>query len=317
MKKIFILFCSTVCAFSIASSVSAANFQTNLFYGITDSQDVSNLQSFLKDKGVYSGPITGHFFSLTKQAVADFQSQQNISPAEGYFGPVTRERVNELSVSITPPPVSNQLTRDQQIQLLQSQIDALLIQLVSLQNVGSVAIINPMDQSSTTIPSQTTPPVDNNSGVQVPVVNTPAPKVEVAQGGVSISLSQINKPTLKIGETGILAFLTLENNSDDDVQLLKANISVTHNNEEMALNASQLIILVGAQNIQTNPVIVKHGTSAMLSVVLQTGPQKEGTFTVAVDGFSMTGMISGDKISSVSGLPLLLGSFTVIKSDSN
>lgn len=73
-------------------SVHAAeelNLSANLFSG-SRGQNVSKLQNFLKDQGVYSGPVTGYFGPLTKRAVIVFQKQNGIAPAAGFVGPVTR-----------------------------------------------------------------------------------------------------------------------------------------------------------------------------------------------------------------------------------
>ncbi|MBI4993385.1 fibronectin type III domain-containing protein [Candidatus Wolfebacteria bacterium] len=59
--------------------------------------DVSVLQQFLVNAEVYpEALVTGYFGSLTKAAVAKFQKDQNISPASGYFGPITKKRMLNL-----------------------------------------------------------------------------------------------------------------------------------------------------------------------------------------------------------------------------
>ncbi len=57
--------------------------------------DVSALQMALKLEGVYSGDITGGFYSQTFSAVQLFQQKYGID-ATGYVGSVTRERLNAL-----------------------------------------------------------------------------------------------------------------------------------------------------------------------------------------------------------------------------
>ena len=80
----------------IPLSVSAKTFDNNLYFGITNNSDVQMLQEFLTDQGVYSGPITGNFFSLTLAAVKKYQIQNNITPTAGFFGPITRTKANEI-----------------------------------------------------------------------------------------------------------------------------------------------------------------------------------------------------------------------------
>lgn len=68
--------------------------------------DVTSLQNFLISKG-YTIPAgaTGYFGEQTRSALARFQAAQSISPAVGYYGPLTRARVNSLCtpVVIVPP----------------------------------------------------------------------------------------------------------------------------------------------------------------------------------------------------------------------
>jgi hypothetical protein len=79
------------------SSNSNRIFTKNLFLDIID-EEVRDLQRFLNDNGftiAQSGPgspgnETNIYGPLTQQAVIKFQSQNNISPAVGYFGPLTR-----------------------------------------------------------------------------------------------------------------------------------------------------------------------------------------------------------------------------------
>lgn len=86
------------------SKASAKAFARDLYYGIYSNPDVVELQKFLQGQGIYSGPITGNYLELTREAVKRFQLREGIIPAKGYFGPITRKRVNEiLSVGISTP----------------------------------------------------------------------------------------------------------------------------------------------------------------------------------------------------------------------
>lgn len=89
MKKLFIF------VLLVLPSVSLASFDINLKYG-AKGDAVLELQEFLTDQGVYSGPITGNFYSLTRTAVKKFQTLYGIEPAAGYFGPLTRVKANKL-----------------------------------------------------------------------------------------------------------------------------------------------------------------------------------------------------------------------------
>ena len=73
-------------------------FNNDLHYGLDDNEDVTALQKVLTLDGVYTGPITGNFYSLTRQGVIDFQTKHNFTvvPDTGYVGPYTRKVLSEL-----------------------------------------------------------------------------------------------------------------------------------------------------------------------------------------------------------------------------
>ena len=66
-------------------------FASNLFYGIRGNE-VARLQKYLAANGYYPEALTtGYFGSLTRAAVIRFQKLNNIAPAVGYVGPITRD----------------------------------------------------------------------------------------------------------------------------------------------------------------------------------------------------------------------------------
>jgi len=96
-------------AFTLLASTAsaAAPFTADLQHGVRANADVQRLQEFLTAQQLYSGPITGNFFSLTLRAVKAFQAREGITPAAGYFGPRTRVRANALlSAAGTSTPLS-------------------------------------------------------------------------------------------------------------------------------------------------------------------------------------------------------------------
>lgn len=76
-------------------TLTFASFDQNLSYG-SKGDSVKELQEFLTDQGVYTGPITGNFFTLSLKAVKAFQVKNNINPVSGFFGPKTRVIANSL-----------------------------------------------------------------------------------------------------------------------------------------------------------------------------------------------------------------------------
>jgi peptidoglycan hydrolase-like protein with peptidoglycan-binding domain len=91
MKKVLIALAMVL----LSPAFAHAAFDSDLKYGSTGSK-VLELQEFLAAQGVYSGPITGNFYSLTLAGVKAFQEKHNVSPVSGYFGPLTRGVANDL-----------------------------------------------------------------------------------------------------------------------------------------------------------------------------------------------------------------------------
>ena len=81
-------------------SCGSATFCRDLTVG-DDGADVMALQQFLNQNGYpiapsgpgSSGNETQHFGALTQAALENWQSANNISPAQGYFGPTTRSAI--------------------------------------------------------------------------------------------------------------------------------------------------------------------------------------------------------------------------------
>lgn len=79
------------------SSSASATFTRDLTIGSTGA-DVTSLQTWLISKG-YAIPAgaTGYFGAQTQAALAAFQAANGIAPAAGYFGPITRAKVNAMA----------------------------------------------------------------------------------------------------------------------------------------------------------------------------------------------------------------------------
>ena len=169
----------------LGSSIAKADalFTKDLYFGLQGDSDVTKLQEFLTSEGVYSGPITGNFFSLTLTGVKNFQSREGIAPVAGYFGPKTRSAANAIlsqqlqasneqaisETSSTPPaPTAPATTNDVQ-NSLQAQMNVLLQQVALLQK--QLAAQQQTNQTLQQIQQNTTPPVQ----VVVQPLPTPAP----------------------------------------------------------------------------------------------------------------------------------------------
>ncbi len=80
---------------STTTTTADDGFVFNNFLSVgSTGNDVTELQKRLTTLGVYSGPITGYFGSLTQAAVDQFQGAHGISRV-GYVGPTTRAALNQ------------------------------------------------------------------------------------------------------------------------------------------------------------------------------------------------------------------------------
>jgi len=80
----------------------SVQFTRDLTIGSTGA-DVTALQRWLIARGhTIPAGATGYFGAQTQSALAAYQRANGITPAAGYFGPITRAKVN-ASVVVTPP----------------------------------------------------------------------------------------------------------------------------------------------------------------------------------------------------------------------
>jgi hypothetical protein len=76
------------------SASASATFSTDLTMG-SKGADVTALQNWLISKGfTIAAGATGYFGAQTQSAVAKWQASAGISPAAGYFGPISRAKAN-------------------------------------------------------------------------------------------------------------------------------------------------------------------------------------------------------------------------------
>ncbi len=126
-------------------SSSSYSFTRDLTLGSTGA-DVKALQQFLNSHGAQvaasgagsSGNESTYFGTLTKAALAKWQAANGVSPAAGYFGPITRAKITSVGGGTGTGGAS----------ALQSQIDALLSQLAALQARLAATSSIPTQQTS-------------------------------------------------------------------------------------------------------------------------------------------------------------------------
>lgn len=185
---------------------SFAAFDSNLKYGASGSS-VTELQEFLTAQGVYSGPITGHFYSLTLAGVKAYQNKAGITPVSGYFGPLSRAKASaniadDVSASntdeqsqtgtITPPVVTPAPVVDSQTQ---TQINALTTQ---VQNLTST--IQAQSQVQSQIQNNTQQIATNTTPIQPVVVTTPVINYDLQIGTYKGGNTDINDTNYFVSE---------------------------------------------------------------------------------------------------------------------
>lgn len=88
-----------------AATAASITFTRDLTIG-SSGADVIALQNWLISKGfTIAAGATGYFGGQTQAALARYQASAGIAPAAGYFGPLTRAKVNAGGVS-TPTPTT-------------------------------------------------------------------------------------------------------------------------------------------------------------------------------------------------------------------
>ncbi len=129
----------TAFLFFSAALPTRADFMRDLTLGSIGA-DVQELQQFLNSHGAQiaasgagsSGNESTYFGSLTKSALSKWQAANGVSPASGYFGPITRAKIASMGGSTG--------TGSTGISSLQSQLNALFSQIAELQSrLGSAA----------------------------------------------------------------------------------------------------------------------------------------------------------------------------------
>lgn len=93
-------------------TATACTFTRSLFVGVSSGADVKCLQQYLNSTsykvaatGAGSpGSETNFYGPLTRAAVAKWQAANNVSPAVGYFGPISRAKYSALAGGVVTPP---------------------------------------------------------------------------------------------------------------------------------------------------------------------------------------------------------------------
>ncbi|OGZ99609.1 MAG: hypothetical protein A3C07_04835 [Candidatus Sungbacteria bacterium RIFCSPHIGHO2_02_FULL_47_11] len=212
-----------------------ASFERDLYFGILNDPDVTRLQEFLRDQGVYTGPVTGNFFTMTQEGVKRFQERESIKPAFGYFGPKTRARANAPSLTVASADASAQ-SREALIASLAARIQALQEELLKLQKpVGAEEAVSPI---SPTVPS--TPAEGNPVGVSAGTSdNAPVPfsGLRITGNETRIFPDFVTTP-LKLGE------FTIYNGSTTEISLIRFEVDIIDGMDSFQNRSKKVYILL-------------------------------------------------------------------------
>ena len=206
MKKVIIALISLL----FVPFFTNASIDSNLYYGLKNNDDVTELQEFLISKGFLDHEPTGSFLSLTLNAVKAYQTSVGIQNT-GYVGNLSRQAINaELASNLetsntqavsetgtTLPVAEPQKTNNDIVKSLQDQI-ALLLQQVTLlqtQQTTTQQLQQTVQQQSQTIQQQQTTLTQIQQNTQQIAQNTtqtatqttiPAPTLEMNDGTIAL-----------------------------------------------------------------------------------------------------------------------------------
>lgn len=314
MKKIlagtlFVLFVA------IPIARAATEFKKNLFYGITGSDEVIQLQKFLTDQKLYTGPITGNFYSLTKKAVIAFQKANGIN-GTGYFGPLSRIKANQLlgpivneSGAPVKTPSTPVATSNGALSTLTQEVASLQTQLTQLQKQNQTLTTIQQQQAQQTQTLQQTqqntpppPPQQNTIPPPPPQPSTPQPSPPQTPSLPRVYLSQdhtINNPLNPDNPTVLVFYIEaggagfyINQLTSADLDIISSDFSLAELNIRIEpLPSTPFYTAPGqkwAAGVKINPPI--HGGSFRLVVNSLVTTNASGN-PVILSGFPLTSQI--------------------------
>ena len=276
MKKL--AFYIAVGFFAAPIAVFAAGFDRDLYYGIADDRDVTRLQEFLKSQSVYSGPVTGNFFSLTRGGVKRFQEREGIAPALGYFGPKTRTRANEIL---------SQSTDGSSVRI--TELESLISSLNSVQtNYPSSSLtdlikkyqgeLSLLKGSETVLPPPVveppSPSVPPETATTTPPVEKKKEEFKISGGSESVFPIAAVNPT-KIGD------ITIQNNLSASILLSQIMIKLT-DQMNSASNRGREVIFILRDGVTTSDEVISSTRYTFNSTVPPEGNPHVSIFGISI-----------------------------------
>jgi len=181
MRNIFSFLLVTII---IVPAFTFASIDANLKYGARG-PEVIELQEFLIANGFLSGPATGNFYSLTRQAVIAYQQSVGLS-VSGFVGPLTRAQINKAlaegdastsGAEIAETGTTSAPKQTDQIALLQQQVTLLMQQLSAMKQAQEAQSQQnaQLQQTLSQIVQNTAPQSQPSSTVATQASQLPAP----------------------------------------------------------------------------------------------------------------------------------------------
>ncbi len=251
MKKYLIV----LSLFLLPLFASAQGFDQDLYYGLQDNNNVTELQEFLTDRGYYSGPITGNFFSLTLTAVKQFQAANSINQT-GYFGPISRAKAAELlsisgisgneittengttiPVSTTAPKTTTDVVNSllEQIKILQQQLAVLQQQ--NQQITQQTQVIQQQNETLQQIQQQITPAPEPDP---LPIQQQSKASLEIVSPIPTKGLGRTYKASSQVIDelNYIYIGLIVRNDAGEPVKDVVVNVTATDGTQNKTLNGT-------------------------------------------------------------------------------
>lgn len=225
-----------------------ASIDKNLYYGLTNDDQVSQLQTFLISKGDLNGTVTGNFYGKTLGAVQVYQSSQHITPT-GFVGPVTRTAINTELAGQTPVLVQDQSSIIEQLKAQIASLQAQLTFILSQQNQTPQPTPTPTPQpQQTSTPNPVTQPTQQTNNNQ--------PNTQPIMQNVALVVNHgYNNPTFNVGagKNKIASFVVSNPSDTDSVTITDLTIDLTLSDGASVSNFSNLYVKFAGKN-QSNAV---------------------------------------------------------------
>ncbi|MDZ4299849.1 MAG: peptidoglycan-binding protein [Candidatus Sungbacteria bacterium] len=238
-------FCCLVMLALFVPLAAGAVFDRNLSLG-AQGDDVRQLQEWLaQDPQIYlGGKITGYYGVATRGAVVLLQKREGIMPASGFFGPLTRARINVLlqdKVVQGGDDTATMLQNDllSQILVLQARLVVLRAQLAAEQQTPPVQattthVVSPIPVASST------------------PLASPAP-ILVSEVRISGSFEQLFPNTmitpLKIGD------IAIANTTANPVAFVQLELDI-HDGMNSTLNRNKTVEFIVRNGTSTSDTLI-------------------------------------------------------------